>query len=92
MSVAAMQQPFQASELGATIELGPYLSRLRETLAASMIGDSRPIPLKVHVEGGAASKAGSMRRHDNYGFALAAQPGKPQGRPSKSSGSQPIDE
>jgi PAS domain S-box-containing protein len=54
MSVAAMQQQLQASEPGATIELGPYLSRLCETLAASMIGDRRPISLKVHVEGGTA--------------------------------------
>jgi hypothetical protein len=30
--------------------------------------------------------------NDIDGFALAAQPGKSQGRPSKSSGSQPIDE
>jgi hypothetical protein len=35
--------------------------------------------------------SGSSRRaNDNYGFALAAQPGKSQGRPTSSSGSQPI--
>jgi chemotaxis protein methyltransferase CheR len=52
-----MQQQLQASEPGATIELGSYLSRLCETLAASMIGDRRPISLKVHVEGGTASSS-----------------------------------
>ena len=57
MSVAAMQQQLQASEHGATIELGPYLSRLCETLAASMIGDRRPISLNVHAEGGTASSS-----------------------------------
>jgi two-component sensor histidine kinase len=54
MSVAAVQQQLQALESSATIELGPYLSRLCETLAASMIGDRRPISLKVHVEGTAS--------------------------------------
>jgi chemotaxis protein methyltransferase CheR len=55
MSVAAVQQQLQASQHGEPIELGPYLSRLCDTLAASMIGDSRPIALKVHVNGGTAS-------------------------------------
>jgi chemotaxis protein methyltransferase CheR len=57
MSVATAQQQLQASEPGATIDLGPYLSRLCETLAASMIGDRRPISLKVHVQDGVASSS-----------------------------------
>ncbi len=57
MSVAAVQQQLQASTHGEPIELGPYLSRLCDTLAASMIGDSRPISLKVHVHGGTASSS-----------------------------------
>lgn len=57
MSIAAVQQQLQASEPGATIELGPYLSRLCETLGASMIGERRPISLKVQVEGGTASSS-----------------------------------
>jgi len=57
MSIAAVQQQLQAAEAGATIELGPYLSRLCETLAASMIGDRRPITLKVHVQSGTASSS-----------------------------------
>jgi two-component sensor histidine kinase len=55
MSVAAVQQQLRGSQHGEPIELGPYLSRLCDTLAASMIGDSRPIALKVHVNGGTAS-------------------------------------
>jgi PAS domain S-box-containing protein len=51
MSVAAVQQQLQPSVHGDLIELGPYLSRLCETLAASMIGGNRPISLKVHAEG-----------------------------------------
>ena len=30
-------------------------------------------------------------RHDTYGFALSAHPGKSQGRPSTNAGSQPIE-
>ena len=55
MSVAAVQQQLLASSHGEPIEIGPYLSRLCETLAASMTDDSRPISLKVHAEGGTAS-------------------------------------
>lgn len=57
MSIAAVQQQLQAGEPGAMIALGPYLSRLCETLAASMIGDRRPISLKVRIEGGSASSS-----------------------------------
>jgi two-component sensor histidine kinase len=57
MSVAAVQQQLQASGHREPIEIGPYLSRLCESLAASMIGDSRPISMKVQVEGGTASSS-----------------------------------
>jgi chemotaxis protein methyltransferase CheR len=55
MSVAAVQEQLQPSMHGDLVELGPYLSRLCEALAASMIGGSRPISLKVHAEGGTVS-------------------------------------
>jgi chemotaxis protein methyltransferase CheR len=55
MSVAAVQQHLYASRHGDPIELGPYLTRLGETLAASMIGTGRPVVLKVVVEKGTAS-------------------------------------
>jgi chemotaxis protein methyltransferase CheR len=57
MSVATVQQQLQATGHGQPIELGPYLSRLCETLAASMIGDSRPISVKVEAGSGTAVSA-----------------------------------
>lgn len=57
MSVAAVQQELRASSDGAPIEIGPFLSRLCKTLAASMTDDSRPISLQVEAEGGTASSA-----------------------------------
>jgi two-component sensor histidine kinase len=57
MSVAAVQQQLLASSQGEPIKVGPYLSRLCATLAASMTDESRPISLKVQVEGGTASSA-----------------------------------
>jgi chemotaxis protein methyltransferase CheR len=55
LSVAAVQQHLQASRHGEQIELAPYLSRLCEALAGSMIGDTRPISIEVRVAEGAAS-------------------------------------
>ena len=52
MSVAAVQQHLQVSGRGATIEISNYLAKLCETLAQSMIGDSRPISLKVDADAG----------------------------------------
>jgi chemotaxis protein methyltransferase CheR len=53
LSVATVQQQLQASGHGELIALGPYLRRLCDALAASMIGDSRPVTLRV--EAGAAT-------------------------------------
>jgi chemotaxis protein methyltransferase CheR len=57
MSVAAVQQQLLASTHGEPIEVGSYLSRLCEGLAASMVDESRPISLQVHAEGSTASSA-----------------------------------
>jgi two-component sensor histidine kinase len=57
MAVAAVQQHLHASARYDEIEIGPYLSRLCESLAASMIGDSRPVSLQVLVNGGTAESA-----------------------------------
>ncbi|MEN3974608.1 histidine kinase dimerization/phosphoacceptor domain -containing protein [Emcibacter sp. SYSU 3D8] len=54
MSVAAVQEQLQASAHGDSIELAPYLNRLCETLAGSMIGDARPIALLVRAQAGTA--------------------------------------
>ena len=47
MSVAAVQKQLQASAHGEQFPIAPYLSRLCETLAASMIGENRPIRVEV---------------------------------------------
>jgi two-component sensor histidine kinase len=57
ISVATVQQQLQASAHGGAIELGPYLSRLCDALAASMIGDSRAIVLKVEADPGTGVSA-----------------------------------
>jgi chemotaxis protein methyltransferase CheR len=55
MSIAAVQKQLHASGTTGSIEIGPYLSRLCESLATSMIGDSRPISLRVLGDEGRAS-------------------------------------
>ena len=55
MSIATVQKQLRASGADGSIEMGPYLIRLCETLAISMIGDSRPISLQVIGEGGLAT-------------------------------------
>jgi len=55
MSVAAVQEQLHVVGTVGSIEIAPYLSKLCEALATSMIGDSRPIMLKVVGEGGAAT-------------------------------------
>jgi PAS domain S-box-containing protein len=54
MSVATVQQQLQSSGQDEPIEVGPYLSRLCNTLAASVIADSQPISLKVKAGAGIA--------------------------------------
>jgi PAS domain S-box-containing protein len=54
MSVATVQQQLHASGLNERIEIGPYLSKLCDSLAASMIGDRRPLSLKVQASSGGA--------------------------------------
>ena len=55
MSVASVHQHLQASGKGEQITVGPYLSKLCETLAASMVGDNRAISLKVVADDGSAT-------------------------------------
>jgi chemotaxis protein methyltransferase CheR len=52
LSVAAVQKHLDTAGRGGSIEVGNYLSRLCETLAQSMIGDSRPISLRVDADPG----------------------------------------
>jgi two-component sensor histidine kinase len=55
ISMAALQQLLHSSGLIGPVEVTPYLSKLCETLASSMIGDTRPISLKVCGKGGTAT-------------------------------------
>ena len=54
LSVAAVQQHLHLSGRIERIEIANYLSKLCDTLAQSMIGDSRPISLKVEADAGTA--------------------------------------
>jgi PAS domain S-box-containing protein len=56
LSIASVQQHLQASA-GEEIEVGPYLSKLSESLAASMIGGNRRIVVEVVSGSGRASSA-----------------------------------
>jgi PAS domain S-box-containing protein len=54
MSVATVQQQLHASGLNESINIGSYLSKLCESLAKSMVGERRPVSLKVEATAGAA--------------------------------------
>lgn len=60
MSVASVQKQLQATARGEHVAVGPYLTRLCDSLASSMIGDSRPITLKVHAEIGEATSSNAV--------------------------------
>jgi two-component sensor histidine kinase len=47
ISIATVQQQLNASGIIGPIEMLPYLTRLGDALAASMIGNDRPVTLKV---------------------------------------------
>lgn len=57
MSVASMQQHLQAVGQAERVEVGSYLSKLCEALAASIIGDNRRIIVDVVVGAGMASSS-----------------------------------
>jgi two-component sensor histidine kinase/PAS domain-containing protein len=54
LSVSAVQQHLHIAGRNEAIDVGSYLSKLCETLAQSMIGDSRSISLKVEADPGTA--------------------------------------
>jgi len=55
LAIATIQQQLQGSIKGERVPLGPYLGKLCDSLAKSMIGDRRPISLEVEVAGGEAT-------------------------------------
>ena len=54
MSVATVQQQLHASGLNEKIEIGPYLTKLCASLAASMVGERRALSIKVQASSGGA--------------------------------------
>ena len=54
MSVATVQQQLHASGLNERIEIGPYLTKLCASLAASMVGERRALSIKVQASSGGA--------------------------------------
>jgi two-component sensor histidine kinase len=57
MSVATVQEQLRGTGLGDRIEIGPYLTKLCGSLANSMIGADRPIPVVVEAGAGSAVSA-----------------------------------
>src|SRR5580658_9732970 len=55
VSIATVQQQLTASMIIGSVEIVPYLTRLCDALAASMIGNDRPVTLKVVGTGGTLS-------------------------------------
>jgi chemotaxis protein methyltransferase CheR len=55
ISIAAVQQQLHASGAIGPIEVVSYLTRLSDALATSMIGDARPVTLKVTGDAGTLS-------------------------------------
>jgi chemotaxis protein methyltransferase CheR len=52
ISIAAVQQQLNASGVIGPIEIVPYLTRLSDALATSMIGNARPVTMTVVGDGG----------------------------------------
>jgi len=55
LSVAAVQQHLHVAGAAGPIGMGPYLSKLCESLTNSMISNNRPITLSVSTEGGSVT-------------------------------------
>ena len=57
MSVATVQEQLHASGLNERIEIGPYLTKLCASLAASMVGERRALSIKVQATSGGATSS-----------------------------------
>ncbi len=60
MSLASVQQQLRASRLGDAIEIAPYLAKLCDSLARSMIGDRRPLALTVEAGAGTTDSSAAV--------------------------------
>lgn len=57
LSVATVQRHLEPSKLHDMIEVGPYLSKLCASLAASMIREGRPLTVEVRAQPGAVTSS-----------------------------------
>lgn len=64
MSVATVQEQLRTSPLGVHVEVGPYLEKLCQSLASSMISDDRAITVT------ASSAGGSVNSNDAVSYGL----------------------
>jgi two-component sensor histidine kinase len=55
ISIATLQEHLHASGAVGPIDIGPYLAKLCDALATSMIGDTRPVSLEVCGDGGSTT-------------------------------------
>src|SRR5205807_85242 len=55
LAVAAVQEHLQPAPYGEPIAAGPYLSRLCESLAASMIPEGQSVSIRVEADAGTMS-------------------------------------
>jgi two-component sensor histidine kinase len=60
MSVATVQQHLHSAGRADVIGIAPYLSKLCESLAESMIGESRPAKLKIEADEGSIPSADAI--------------------------------
>jgi two-component sensor histidine kinase len=68
ISIATVQQQLNASGIIGPIEMLPYLTRLGDALAASMIGNDRPIMLKVVGTAGSLSSGENTKGRINVAY------------------------
>jgi len=64
MSVAAVQQYLHAPGVSGTIELVPYLTKLCEAIAQSMIAENRPVSIKMEGKEGSSN----LRQAESLGL------------------------
>jgi two-component sensor histidine kinase len=64
ISIAAVQEQLHASGIIGPIDMVPYLSKLGAALTTSMIGENRPLTIKVIGKGGSATS----RQADSLGL------------------------
>lgn len=60
IAMATVQQQLQAGGAGGAVEIRPYLTKLCESLASSMIGERRPLAVEVRAGPGTANSSDAV--------------------------------